>query len=68
MQTLYDDLKAAELPLDSHESDLYVLASDQAREIIEYHGWSFSAFQSQIDGRTWYDCPFAFLPFWEAKS
>lgn len=67
---LYDELKAAGIPLDSHESDLYVLATPEAHAILKKHGKTgalLSSFISQIDGRRWYDVPFAYKPFWEGK-
>ncbi len=69
--SLYTDLKAAGVPLDSHESDLYAKATPEAKNIIEgWHDYAHSAkmFKSQIDGEWWFDIPFAFEPFWEAKQ
>ena len=63
----YKALKAAGIPLDQHESDLYALATHEAREIVKTSGWSHTTFVSQIDGKIWLDIPFAYEPFWEAK-
>jgi hypothetical protein len=70
-KSLYQDLKAAGVPTDHHESDLYALDTPIARALVEKHGWrGVSAFTSQIGGKQWLDMPFAYDPFWEkaAKS
>ena len=65
--SLYKDLKEAGVPLDSHESDLYAMVTPESQKIIKTSGHSFTTFISQIDGKRWYDLPFAFIPFWENK-
>jgi hypothetical protein len=67
--SIYTDIKAADLPTDSHESDLYVKDSPEAREILAEHGkkvdgWNVQGFKSAIDGAHWLDIPFAFDPWW----
>lgn len=68
MPDLYDELKAAGCEIDAHESDLYVLATDEARGIVAASGRTFSPFVSQRDGRVWFDVPFAFKPWWDART
>jgi hypothetical protein len=63
----YRMLKAAGCKMDSHESDLYVLATPESRRIVHESGWTFEAFVSQIDGKVWLDVPFAWEPFWEGR-
>jgi len=65
--TLYEQLKGAGVPLDNHESDLYALANETSKQIIMSHrNWqNTTTFRSQIDGKIWYDIPFAYQPFWE---
>jgi hypothetical protein len=71
--SLYSDLKGAGIPLDHHESDLYVKATPKAREILSRHireglwGNYVSTFISPIDNTLWYDVPFAYEPFWIAR-
>ena len=63
---IYAAIIAAGIPIDHHYSDLYVLATPEARAIIKASGWyGVTSFISQIDGRRWYDVPFAYAPFWE---
>jgi hypothetical protein len=68
--TIYEALKAAGVPLDSHESDLYALVTPESTRIVEAYRFrsNVTTFVSQIDKKRWYDIPFAYLPFWEKKS
>ena len=64
--TIYDEMKAAGVEMDSHESDLYVKNTPEAREIVagyEYKS-NVTGFTSQIDGAHWLDIPFAYDPWW----
>lgn len=65
--TLYTELRDAGCEIDSHESDLYVLATPEARAIIERYGKPCLSFISQIDGKRWLDVPFMYEPFWDKK-
>jgi len=60
-KTVNEQLKDAGCELDSHESDLYVKNSKEARYIIA--GYEFrqnvTRFRSQIDNEIWLDIPFA---------
>ncbi len=67
-KSLYQALRAAGVPIDHHESDLYVLDMPIARTLIAKHGKKGTAFTSQIDKRRWIDVPFAYDPFWEKKQ
>lgn len=66
-QSVYQALTEAGCKTDSHESDLYVEATDKAREILSNSGAGFSRFRSKVDGKDWFDVPFMFDPFWECK-
>ena len=72
--TLYAALKAAGIPLDSHESDLYAKVTLESRQIVQdaiergaFHGNPI-VFVNQQDGTLWYDFPFMYAPFWEVKQ
>ena len=65
--TLYEQLKAAGVPLDSHESDLYALATSEAHEIVLASCHMYSVFRNELDGKLWLDVPFAFDPWWKAR-
>jgi hypothetical protein len=69
--SLYGDLLAAGVPLSNHESDLYFADTPASRAILAR--WFQQArlatrFENQIDGATWWDVPFAFLPWWEDRA
>lgn len=71
--TLYDLLKNGGCELDHWQSDLYVLATQQARLIIkDYqeagHTAKSTVFRSKIDGRNWIDLPFHYTPYWTSRS
>lgn len=70
--SLYARLKQAGCKLDSHESDLYVLATPEARAIVtEYEAegglTNKQEFRSDIDGKIWLDLPFHNQPWWTAR-
>ncbi len=68
--TLYDACVAAGLAIDSHESDMYLLDTPKAVSlIVTYRGVRHGAkrFRSAVDGKMWWDVPFAFAPFWRSR-
>lgn len=62
--SLYEELLAAGIPLDSHESDLYALVTSDSRVIVARSEHGCSTFISNIDGKLWFDLPFAYDPWW----
>lgn len=69
--SLYGDLLAAGVPMDSHESDLYFPDTSQTREILARFPYSAKIarrFIDRIDNEIWWDVPFAFLPWWEKRT
>ena len=71
--TLYADLLAAGIPVANHESDLYFPATPESRAILERHPMQFSfatTFSNRRPpnvGQRWWEVPFAFDPWWEAR-
>jgi hypothetical protein len=67
--SIYERLRAASIPLDSHESDLYAKVTPESSAIVRAyeHRQNVRVFVSQIDGRPWFDIPFAYQPFWDAR-
>jgi hypothetical protein len=70
---LYAEIVKAGIPMTNHESDLYFRKTEESTAILErfplQHG-NATCFVNQADphkGETWYDVPFAFTPFWQAK-
>jgi hypothetical protein len=78
--SIYQQLVAAGVEIDHHESDLYCPVNEVTKAIVEegqYRSGDYgdyllkravSTFNSQIDGTLWYDIPFAYDPFWEKKE
>lgn len=68
--SIYQDMVNAGVPVDSHESDLYALKNDASMAIVENYEFksNVDVFRSLVDGKLWYDIPFAYDPFWEKKA
>lgn len=69
--SLYGDLKAAGVPLDNHESDLYFPCTEQSRAILTRFPHSekiATKFKHQQTCECWLEVPFAFLPWWEQRA
>jgi hypothetical protein len=65
MPSLYQDMLAAGVKIDSHESDLYVEATPSSVAILKrYPRCNASYFRNNVDGKLWIDIPFAYDPFW----
>jgi hypothetical protein len=67
---LWERVKAAGIPFDSHATDLYIPVTEETRKLIaDYeHKSIVTTFVSNIDKKLWFDIPFAYIPAWEAKS
>ncbi len=68
--SVYRDMVAAGVKTDSHESDLYVEATPEARAVLArhpIHEQNAKTFQHAETGKLWLDIPFAFEPFWRKK-
>ena len=68
--TIYDKAKELGIPMDNHESDLYLPVNDKTRILVNNYvakGGSATTFISQVDNKRWYDIPFAYLPWWEKR-
>lgn len=78
LPSLYDELRAAGCEIASHESDLYVKATTLAREIIRRrvdggciasrNATLFRSDNPRDNGALFFDCPFAFDPYWEKRA
>lgn len=67
---IFEQVKAAGIPFASHESDLYIPATEQTCAMLDNLAIPVHAttFINKQDGKLWYDIPFAYLPFWEEKQ
>lgn len=72
--SLYMQLRRAGCIINSHQSDLYVLATDAARAIVAEASASSEGairpqtFTSRADGKSWIEIPFQYAPYWAARS
>ena len=66
---LYEKLKAANIPMSNHYSDLYAKVTPESEKIIFRYEYSnmVRQFISEIDNTLWYDIPFAYQPYWDNK-
>ena len=68
-KTIYEAMKRLDIPMDSHESDLYVKMTPGSIAICKaFNAYNTSLFRSEIDHSTWIDIPFAYQPFWDKVS
>ena len=71
--TLYGDLLRAGVPLDHHESDLYFRDCPEGRAILARFPEAAAQARPfwtslESDGEKWWDVPFAYLPWWQARA
>ena len=68
--TLYGDLLAAGVQMDSHESDLYFQDTPESLAILRKYPDSAQIAEpfTKLDGSRWWEVPFAFLPWWERRT
>jgi hypothetical protein len=68
--TLYKEAKRLNIPLDHHESDLYLKLTPESLNLIKMFDKYKTArrFTSQLDKTQWFDIPFAYDPFWGSKA
>ena len=66
---LYEKIVAAGIQHDSHESDLYIPVTPETTKLVSEYEFrtNVQRFTSQIDGKPWYDIPFAYQPAWEKR-
>lgn len=70
---LYDAVVALGVETDHHASDLYVRATPEVAELLARYRFvsgvtTFLAEQGDGTTRSWYAIPFAYKPFWVARS
>lgn len=61
----YDAIK--HIDHNNHESDLYLLATDEAGRIMKDHGKVGQIFKDNANGKMYYDIPFAYQPWWDER-
>lgn len=71
--SIYTKMLEAGCTIDHHESDLYVLATQASGKILDEHCrdlglYSYSSFNSEVDGKLWFEIPFSYDPWWEHRA
>ena len=64
--SIYEKMIEAGIIPEHHCSDMYVRVTAKTKEIVnEYeHKDNVRIFSDSVDGKAWYDIPFAYDPFW----
>ena len=73
---LYEAVVKLGIEIDHHESDLYLpvtpettalvntyVSTNSKKRLVDPRGYAVRLFAAS-DGKTWYDIPFAYIPFW----
>lgn len=69
-QAVYDQVVAAGVKTSNHCSDLYAEVTEESTAIIKNYAFKnqVTTFINALDGKLWYDIPFAFSPYWEKRK
>ena len=67
---IFEQVKAAGIEYDNHESDLYIPVNDATAALIAQYEFKANVrvFTCNITKKIWYDIPFAYTPFWDKKK
>jgi len=67
--TIYEQMKKAGVKIEHHESDMYVPKNEVTDAIIADYEFKDNCeeFYSDMSQEYWYDIPFAYDPYIEAK-
>lgn len=68
--SIWEQVETQGIEYGNHASDLYIPVNDQTRALVAAYEFksNVTMFTSNVDGQLWYDIPFAYLPYWEAKQ
>jgi hypothetical protein len=68
--TTYQRALELGLTLDHYSSDLYVKDCKEAAQLVLSHEFpqNCTKFRSRIDGEIWWEIPFAYDPWWDARK
>jgi len=65
--SIYEQMIKNNVPIGSHESDLYAKVTPMSTLILQDYEFrhNVKSFRNNVDGKIWYDVPFAYDPFWD---
>jgi hypothetical protein len=66
--TLYETVARLGIEHDGHESDLYLPVTEQTTALIDAYEFKANVSVFKDCGELWYEVPFAFMPWWNAKG
>lgn len=69
-QTMYQHCVALGVPIENHESDLYVPVTEDTRRLVNSYPFhdQVTTFIHQVHRTLWYDIPFSYEPWWKARK
>ena len=69
-RTLFEKVVKLKIDYGSHCSDLYLPVNEITQKLINDYKYkcNVTSFISQIDGKRWFDIPFAYDEYWRAKK
>ena len=62
--TLFQEIVKRGIAYDNHESDLYIPANAETYQLLKDYKQKGEQFKCNIDGKLWFDVPFAFDNWW----
>lgn len=69
IKDIYTEAKKMNAEIDHHESDLYIIKNADTEKLIADYEFkqNVKTFRHVETGAIWYDIPFAYSPYWDAK-
>ena len=69
MKNIYEEAvkRMFENEIDHHCSDLYLKVTPESQKLVADYDFAenVTTFRDQIEGKPWYEIPFAYTPYWE---
>ena len=68
--SIYEKMVQAGIIPEHHFSDMYVRVTPTTKAIVAEYEYKNNVriFSDIVDGKAWYDIPFAYDPFWDNDS
>lgn len=67
--TMYEHCKALGVPIENHESDLYVPVTEETTRLVASFPFreQVRTFRHNVHETLWYEIPFSYDPYWAHK-
>ena len=67
IKTIFQQVQELEIEFDNHESDLYIPVNKVTTRLIDVYDFkqNVATFRNELNGKQWYDIPFAYDTFWK---